>query len=143
MIYKPYQSCLIPYENEIIALRRKKPPMPYSQIAELLRDKYQITICRENIFRFVKIRSKGIKACKYAWNIEPQDMNINDKQPAVNAPSLQTSKATVSDKSKKSVNKQPELFKYEYSREYNMRRLSPEEAAAERKKIEEEEKEKQ
>jgi hypothetical protein len=41
MAEKKYQSCLVAYENEIIALRRKKPPMPYSQIAELLRDKYQ------------------------------------------------------------------------------------------------------
>jgi hypothetical protein len=38
---------LIPYENEIIALRYRKPPIPYSRIAELLREKYQIVINRE------------------------------------------------------------------------------------------------
>jgi hypothetical protein len=47
MAGKKYQACLVPYENEIIALRRKKPPTPYSQIAELLRDKHQIMVRRE------------------------------------------------------------------------------------------------
>jgi len=90
---KPYQSSLIPYEDEIITLRRKRPPMPYSQIAELLRDKYQLKICRETIFYFIKLRvKKGYKPCKYdAWDIESKKPN---NQPATETPSLQ--KQTVS-----------------------------------------------
>ena len=65
MAGKKYQSCLAAYENEIIALRRKRPPMPYSQIAELLREKYQIAVRRETIHNFLKVRAKGFKSCKY------------------------------------------------------------------------------
>jgi hypothetical protein len=85
---KPYQSCLIPYEDEIITLRRKRPPMPYSQIAELLREKYQVKVCRETIFYFIKLRvKKGYKPCKYdAWDIEPKTMN---NQPTTEVPSIQ------------------------------------------------------
>jgi len=94
MIYKPFQSCLIPYEDEIIALRRKRPPVSFARIAAILREKYQITIRRENIFRFVQIRAKGFKSCKYAWNINP------DNQPSEEAPqkhtALQTTKPKVS-----------------------------------------------
>ena len=49
MAGKPYQSILTLYMSEIIALRRKKPPMSYSQIVVLLREKYQITIRGESI----------------------------------------------------------------------------------------------
>jgi len=69
----PRQSSLTPYINEIVALRRRRPPMPYSQIAEILREKYQIVINRESIFKFIKIRAKGYKPCKYAWDIEPSN----------------------------------------------------------------------
>jgi len=98
---KPYQSCLIPYEDEIIALRRKRPPMPYSQIADLLREKYQVMVCRENIFYFIKLRvKKGYKPCKYdAWDIEPKNTNVAN-QPSEEArqkhTALQTSKPKTS-----------------------------------------------
>ena len=71
MAQKPYQSCLIPYEKEIVALRRNKPPMSYAQIAELLMEKYSLSIQPPAIFKFVKVRSKGYRTCKYAWGIEP------------------------------------------------------------------------
>jgi len=38
---KPYQSCLAPYEDEIIALRRRKLPMSYAKIAQYLHEKHQ------------------------------------------------------------------------------------------------------
>jgi len=71
---KPYQSCLTPYETEIITLRRKRPPTPYSQISELLWEKYQIKITRAGVFEYVKrlvINSR--KTCKYAWESESSD----------------------------------------------------------------------
>ena len=55
---KPYQSKLMPYEDEIITLRRKKRPVSYSQIAELLQEKYQLTISRGTIFSFIKLQVK-------------------------------------------------------------------------------------
>src|SRR5438034_10450755 len=65
MARKPYQSALIPYEDEIIALRHRRPPTSYARIAELLRQKYNVSICRETIFRFVKVRSRGRKVYSY------------------------------------------------------------------------------
>ena len=53
---KPYQSCLRPYEDEIFELRRKRPPVPFSKIAELLHEKHQLKVNREAVFKFVKVR---------------------------------------------------------------------------------------
>src|SRR4030095_11571297 len=61
MTGKPYKSCLIPYRNEIAALRRRKPPMTYDQIAELLRQKYNLSIQGPAIFKFIKARSRRRK----------------------------------------------------------------------------------
>jgi hypothetical protein len=139
MTYNTYRSRLIPYEAEIIALRRKKPPMPYSKIAELLREKYQITIRQENIIRFIKVRSKGYKTCKYAWDYEPTNEN---NKPTTVTPSLQkpatVTKPSVSDKPKQTD--ESETFDMPFSETYNLTRLTPEELAARRKKLEEKEK---
>lgn len=70
MAYNTYHSRLIPYEKEIVTLRRQKPPMPYARIAELLMEKYNLSIQAPAIFKFIKVRSKGYKTCKYAWAIE-------------------------------------------------------------------------
>ena len=143
MAGKPYQSCLIPYEAEIVALRRRKPPMPFSQIAEFLREKYQITIRRESIYSFIKIRARGFKPCKYAWSIDPATTaNI---RPAPETPTLerplssQTPSQRISDKPKPAaVISQLTDFEMPFSETYNLHRLSPEDAAALLKQIEEE-----
>src|SRR6058998_2100289 len=62
---KPYRSCLIPYEDEIFALRRRRPPTTYAQIADLLRQKYDLTIQGPAIFKFIKVRSRGRKVYGY------------------------------------------------------------------------------
>src|SRR5436309_154293 len=62
---KPYQSILIPYEDEILALRHRLP-MSYAQIAAVLLQKYQLNVCRETIFKFIKVRSRGRKVYCYA-----------------------------------------------------------------------------
>ena len=82
---KKYQSCLIPFENEIIALRRRKPPMSFPAIAELLKEKYQVSVTRQAIQKYLKVRVKGFPACKYAWKIEPVNAT---NQPAPEAPSV-------------------------------------------------------
>jgi hypothetical protein len=138
---KPYQSSLIPYEDEIIALRRKRPPMPYSKIAEELHEKYQVTVNREAIFKFIKLRVKGYKSCKYdAWDIEP----INaPNQPTTEAPSAQ--KQTVSQTSKQKASSEVSSFNpsevkiTEYSPTWNLHRPnSDEEREAYRQHLREE-----
>ena len=146
---KPYQSSLIPYADEIISLRRKRPPMPYSKIAELLCTKYQLAVCRETIFYFIKLRvKKGYKPCKYdAWDIEPVDTN---NQPTTEVPLkqkptiVQTPKPAAQDKTEPTAqtvdSSKPGRFEMQFSETYNLTRLPPEEAAAWRKKLEEKEK---
>jgi len=144
MAGKPYQSCLIPYVNEIIALRRKKPPVSYSRIASLLYEKYQITISNDGIREFVKRRAKNkSKTCKYAWDVELSEL---DNQPVTEAmvvekPTALSKQSSVPDKPKQTkpeaeldVSQLPEIT---YSDTYNLTRLSDEEAAKWLKLIEE------
>ena len=129
MAGKPYQSSLIPYEDEIITLRRKRPPMPYSQIAELLREKYQLKVCRETIFYFIKLRvKKGYRPCKYdAWDIEPEKPN---NQPATETLSLQkqTCSAVISKPQSADSSFDPSKVEVtEYSPTWNLHRPKTEE----------------
>jgi len=145
MAYNTYRSCLIPYENEIVALRRKKPPVPYSKIAELLCEKYQIKVRTTTIIRFLQVRAKGSKPCKYAWDIEPVNANnptATEVPASQNPPSVQTTKPAITEKPKPAVALHPEerTFDFPFSETYNLHRVSPEEAAARLKKLEEKEK---
>src|SRR5437667_5648373 len=76
MARKPYQSALIPYEDEIIALRHRRPPTSYARIADLLFQKYKLSVCRETIFRFVKVRSRGRKVYSYTRNASAEKVSI-------------------------------------------------------------------
>ena len=58
---KPFQSSLIPYQEEIAALRSRRPPVSYARIADLLGQKYGLIIKRAAIGKFVKSRSGGRK----------------------------------------------------------------------------------
>ena len=144
----PRSSCLIPYVNEIISLRRRKPPMPYSEIAEILREKYQIIVNREAIFRFMKNRAKqSSKTCKYAWDVEPvkaDNLSTTIIPSLRNNPSIQPKKAATPDKPEPTAqsvdSSKPRRFEMPFSETYNLTRVSPEEAAARLKKLEEKEK---
>jgi len=67
MAGKPYQSCLIPHENEILSLRQRRPPMPYAQIAGLLFGKYQIRVCHETIFKSTRCSLRNSRARASSW----------------------------------------------------------------------------
>ena len=147
MAYNTYRSSLIPYENEIVALRRKKPPIPYSKIVELLHEKYQIKVRTTTIIRFLQVRVNGCKLCNYAWNIEPVNTNnqpTTEVPLAQKAPSLQTPKPAVADKPKPKI---PWLsddgeFEMAFSENYSLTRLTHEQAEARIKQLEEMEREK-
>jgi hypothetical protein len=70
MAGKKYESCLAPFENEILDLRRKRPPVSFPKIAEYLKEKHQISVRRQTIETFLKIRARGFKTCKYVAAIE-------------------------------------------------------------------------
>jgi integrase len=116
---KPFQSCLIPFEQEILDLRGRKRPASYARIAEVLREKHQIQVCRETIFKFVKVRSRGRKV--YPIYRELPSVNSRKALPATNP------KPPLQEKPK---------FEFKYSQRYSLTRLPPEEAAAIRKKLE-------
>jgi hypothetical protein len=114
---KPFQSCLIPYQSEIVALRSQKPPVSYARIADFLRQKYGLSIQRAAIGKFVKVRAKGRKV--YFFKRE-----LTAKKPL---PAIQSKAEQQLPKPK---------FEFKYSERYNLTRLPPEEAAAIRKKLE-------
>lgn len=122
MTGKPHQSCLIPHEAEIVNLRRRRPPMPYAQIADLLRQKYNLAVQPPAIFKFIKVRSRGRKVYSYGKNA------CAAKPPSI-LPSPQCANPGSGSQSKPK-------FEFTYSERYNLKRLPPEEAAAIRKKLE-------
>jgi hypothetical protein len=54
---RPWQSRLIPYEKEILEFRRRRPPVPFSQIVTHLSDRYGIKVHLDTIHNFVKVRA--------------------------------------------------------------------------------------
>ena len=114
---KPYQSILIPYQNEIMALRSQKPQVSYARIAQLLQQKYGLSIQRAAIGKFVKARSAGRKVHFFRREVAAKKLI-----PVVEMKTVQ----------------QPEKpkFEFKYSKRYNLHRLPREEAAARRKKLE-------
>jgi hypothetical protein len=121
---KPYQSVLIPYEKEIIVLRRRRPAVPFAKIAEFLRQEYGLVIQPPAIYKFLKVRSRSRKVFGYLRNVSSQKPPIvkRSSQPARNSP-----------------NSPPKpRFNFPYSERYNLHRLPPEVAEARRKKLEEE-----
>jgi hypothetical protein len=131
---KPYRSRLIPYQNEIVALRRRKSPMTYEQIAELLRQKYNLSIQAPAIFKFIKMRSRGRKMFGFGKDA------IERKPPSV--PRLPAAKALPAERKslKHQFNRSNSEVEFQFtpSDRYNLTRLPPEVAAAIRKKLEEE-----
>jgi hypothetical protein len=98
--------------------------MPYAQIADLLGQKYNLVIQPPAIFKFLKVRSGGHKVFGYGRNV------CKEKPPSI-LPAQQHANP--------GSGAQPKpVFEFPYSERYNLHRLPPEEAAARRKKLEEE-----
>jgi hypothetical protein len=130
---KPFQSSLIPYQNEIAALRTSRPPVSYARIAVLLRENYGLSIQRAAIAKFVKARSGGRKI--YFFQKEVAAKKNMPVRPAVEP--VQTSKPSQQlFKSNPKQEPRKPVFEFTYSERYNLKRLPPEEAAAIRKKLE-------
>jgi hypothetical protein len=121
---KPYRSSLIPYEDEIMALRNRKPPMPYAEIAKLLRETRNLVVCRETIFKFIRVRSGGRRVYSY------RRKDARNKPASLSRPTLV--KARTAEQTERKVE-----FRFTPSNRYNLTRLPPEEAAAIRKRLEE------
>ncbi len=108
--------------------------MTYAQIADFLRETHQVSVCRETIFKFIKVRSRLRRAyvvMREARLRKSPHVSPTAKPPQVAAdPQVKPAIAA----------QQPSMPKFEftYSERYNLKRLPKEEAAAIRKKLEEE-----
>ena len=105
--------------------------MPYSRIAELLRQKYNFNIQRVAIFKFIKVRSRGRKV--YSYSRSTSESKATPRAPQVTVPVPRPPAQAVT------VQRHPTTVKFDFkpSERYNLTRLPPEEAAARRKKLEE------
>ena len=132
---KPFRSSLIPYQDEIVSLRSQKPPVPYAQIAVLLHEKYGLRIRRAAIAKFVKARSGGRRVYFFRREIAANRAALAplSAKSAEAQPDLPPNSATNVEQ-----RRQRPKFEFTYSERYNLKRLPKEEAAAIRKKLEEE-----
>ena len=132
---KPYQSCLAPFENEILELRRRKRPKSCAEIAEHMRNVHNIKVSRGTVLNFLKVRAKGYKPCKYAWSIKPMNAE-NDTTTKAVSEVHETPKQSVAVNSETPTEQPQETkFKMEWSDVYNLHRLPPEEAAERNRRI--------
>ena len=142
---KPFQSILIPYEEEILSLRRQRPPMAFARIAELLMEKHQVPIQRAAICKFVKLRARWKKkeaqqnrAASKTWNTalthrsQPHSARTGPKTDAVppNPAGTEPRRPWLGWQNEKPASREKMLTTFTPSNEYNLTRLSPEEAAA-------------
>ena len=54
----PFRSKLAPFEQEIIELRRKRPPVSYRQIVQLLKERHGVEVTINGVFAFLRTRRK-------------------------------------------------------------------------------------
>jgi len=136
LLSDPFRSKLAPYEHEIVELRSKRPPVPYRQIVELLKEQHEVEVTINGIFVFLKTRRK--------WDRR----SAAEKKPAVPRPVTQASDFRQSTTPQPATTDLPsgpdsgtarrKRFDFTFSDRYNLTRLTPEEAAALEKKLDEE-----
>ena len=142
---KPYQSMLIPYEEEILGLRKQRPPVAYARIAELLKEKYQVPIQRAAIFKFLRVRSRWKRkearqkgSARTALNTtlasasRPLSALAQPRNEAVrpNSEGIGCRQPWLGWQKERPASTGKILKTFTPSNEYNLTRLTPEEAAA-------------
>lgn len=96
--------------------------MPYTQIAEPLRQEHNLVIHAPAIFKFIKVRSRGRKVYSYQRVVTPP------KAPFIPLSGKISNAGSAPDPEPK--------FEFKWSERYNLKRLPKEEAEAIRKKLE-------
>ena len=128
----PFRSKLAPFEQEIMELRRKRPPVSYRQIVQLLKEQHGVEVTINGVFAFLRTRRKWDRreAADAKKQTTPQQVPQASRRPAVVTNHACTDQATPGRK----------LFNYTYSNTYNLTRLTPEEKVALEKRLDEERK---
>lgn len=127
----PYQSKLIPYEAEIATLRATRPPTPYARIVQILHEKYALSVHRDTIHSFVRVRSHGRKVACFARLADVSSQHLEKKTSSRPKPSdLRLFQPPAS------TDRAARKFNYTPSDRYNLTRLTPEQIATLEKKPE-------
>jgi len=133
----PFRSKLAPFEQEIMELRRKRPPVSYREIAQLLKKRHGVEVTINGVFAFLQTRRKWDRRAAVA------------KKQAVPKQVSQVSRSRLPAPSAALMNRPGggnqatpgrKLFNYTYSNTYNLTRLTPEEKVALEKRLDEERK---
>ena len=133
---KPFHSILIPYEDEILSLRKQHPPVAFARIAELLKDKHQVSIQRAAICaRDGKSRKPERTNTLPGPGTRRRLVVLNPTAPRLDRtlhPNVTPAenRRPWSDWQEKAASRGKMLTTFTPSNEYNLTRLSPEEAAA-------------
>ena len=130
----PFRSKLAPFEQEIMELRRKRPPVSYRQIVQLLKEQHGIEVTINGVFAFLRTRRKwDRRAAAGKKQTAPQPVPQVSRRPA--PPGVVPNRP-----GKDQATPGRKLFNYTYSNTYNLTRLTPEEKAALEKRLDEERK---
>mgnify|MGYP003544657989 CR=1 FL=1 len=137
---RPYRSKLQPFEAEIAAMRQKRPPISYREIVKFLKERHGTSVQLSTVANFVRVRSKG-KRSTYLFG--PPWHQIKDSLPrqAKKPPTLghQGNMDIPQGKGAEDVVSRPRRpVSFTFSEQYNLTRLTPEEAAALEKKLDDE-----
>jgi hypothetical protein len=143
MAGKKYNSCLKPFLEKILKARETIPPTSYAKISEILEKEDSITVRGSTIHSFLKTLAKGYKPCELTKAIRQAEARrlSTSAKPRVLGTQKQTEaldvqKPMVTEKPQPENNPSRE-FNMKWSNEYNLNRLSEEEAADMRRIIEE------
>jgi len=133
----PFRSKLAPFEQEIIELRRKRPPVSYREIVQLLKEQHGVEVTINGVFVFLRTRRKWDRraAVSKKQAVPKQVSQVSRSQrPAPSA--VVTNRPSDGNQGTHSR----KLFNYTYSNTYNLTRLTPEEKVALEKRLDEERK---
>ena len=131
----PFRSKLAPFEQEIIELRRKRPPVSYRQIVQLLKERHGVEVTINGVFAFLRTRRKwDRRAAAAKKQTAPQQVPQVSRRP--DPPAVVTNRPGGSNQATPGR----KLFNYTYSNTYNLTRLTPEEKVALEKRLDEERK---
>jgi len=144
MAGKKYNSCLKPFLEKILKARETIPPTSYAQISEILKKEDGITITGPSIYSFLKTIAKGYKTCELAKavrQVEAIRLSTQAKPHVLETlnqtEALEVQKPMVTEKPQTENNPSGKFINMEWSNEYNLNRLTAEEAADKLKIIEE------
>jgi hypothetical protein len=116
--------------------------MPYREIVKILKDRYGLRVQLSTLANFVKVRSKG-KRNSYLfgppWHRVGNSLAQHSMKPSTQHPGHNANSDIPQGRKAKDVLSRPRRpVTFTFSEQYNLTRLTPEEAAALEKKLDEE-----